>query len=135
MNQSGAATDFSDDTIDLMQLLSRLWRRRLLVIVLSVIFAAAVFALIFIKKCQYQSSGFLQLPMQLTEYNAAKAALVDNRTFQRFLVANKLEHDRDAVYLSNELSEQFLQKNASAIFPYSKDDLRYLNGIKTPLDP
>ncbi|AKJ70561.2 hypothetical protein PATSB16_31690 [Pandoraea thiooxydans] len=101
----------------------------------TVVFAAVIFALIFIKKCQYQSSGFLQLPMQLTEYNAAKAALADNRDFQRFLVANKLENDRDAIYLSNELSDQFLQKNASAVFPYSKDDLLYLNGMKTPLDP
>lgn len=135
MNQSGAATEFNDDTIDIKQLLSCLWRRRLHVIALTIIFAAAVFALIFIKKCQYQSSGFLQLPMQLTEYNAAKAALADNRAFQRFLVANKLENDRDAIYLSNELSDQFLQKNASAVFPYSKDDLLYLNGMKTPLDP
>lgn len=135
MNQLELLNKNEDDVIDIRQLILCLWRRRLFVIVFAAIFAAAAFALIFITKCQYQSGGFLQLPMQLTEYNAAKAALADNRVFRRFLAVNKLEHDRDAVYLSNELSDQFLQKSASAVFPYSKDDLRYLNGIKTPLDP
>ncbi|QGS30951.1 hypothetical protein FOB83_11950 [Cupriavidus metallidurans] len=94
----------------------------------------ALFALMSYLLRHYQSEGFLRASRPLTEFNAQRATFEDKESFQRFLRANKLMDSPNAVYLAHAIGPGLMQRQVKVVLPYTKDDLRFLTDLKTPLD-
>ncbi|WP_431796745.1 hypothetical protein SGO26_12685 [Cupriavidus metallidurans] len=96
--------------------------------------SVALFALMSHFLRHYQSEGFLRASRPLTDFNAQRTTFEDKESFQRFLRANKLTNTPNAVYLVHAIGSGLMQRQVKVVLPYTKDDLRFLADLKSPLD-
>lgn len=100
----------------------------------AALISVALFGMLFYFLCRYQSDGFLRANRSLTEFNAERPAFEDRANLLRYLQANKLAGDPNAQYLLQALDPGLIQKQVKPVLPYSKEDLMFLSGAKTPVD-
>jgi len=94
----------------------------------------ALFALMAHFLRHYQSEGFLRASRPLTEFNAQRSTFEDKDSYLRFLRANKLTNNPNAEYLAHVIGPELMQRQVKVVLPYTKDDLRFLADVKSPID-
>ncbi|MGX0133044.1 LPS O-antigen subunit length determinant protein (WzzB/FepE family) [Cupriavidus metallidurans] len=94
----------------------------------------ALFALMTHFLRHYQSEGFLRATRPLTEFNAQRSSIEDKDNFLRYLRANKLSDTPNAAYVLQAIGPDLMLKRVKVVLPYSKEDLKLLADLKSPLE-